>query len=106
MNMDANKKREDGLSDMARALGRKGGLARGRNLTSEKKSEIACHAATTRWARKKNGERLRRRLKHELISAARKKRPDERLNAFFNLSRNISLLSVSKKINGGLKIAR
>jgi hypothetical protein len=43
---------DDGKNKAAQELGRKGGAARAKSLTKEKRAEIARTAATTRW--KKN----------------------------------------------------
>ncbi len=43
---------DDGKDPNAKALGRKGGAARARNLTSEKRQEIARTAAQARWKEK------------------------------------------------------
>jgi hypothetical protein len=40
---------EQGKDPAAAALGRKGGKARAESMTSEKRSEIAKHAAQKRW---------------------------------------------------------
>ena len=90
---------------MAREFGRRGGLARAENLSAEKKSESAGFAAKIRWARKRKGDLLRRRLKQELLSDAKKKTAEERLSAYFNLSRDIAALSLSGKNNRSFKIA-
>ncbi|MDO9514161.1 MAG: hypothetical protein Q7J59_06105 [Elusimicrobiota bacterium] len=103
--MTANEKQGTDFSGIARLLGRRGGLARAKRMTPEKKSASAGHAAAIRWAREKNGKRLRLHLKQELISVAGQKTPEERLSAYFNLSRGIALLSIGAKIKGGLKIA-
>ncbi|MBA3052911.1 MAG: hypothetical protein ABII20_00745 [Candidatus Omnitrophota bacterium] len=104
--MTANEKQATDFSGIARLLGRRGGLARAKRMTPEKKSESAEHAAKIRWTREKNGALLRSRLKQELISAAKKKTAGVRLAAYFNLSRDIALLSLSGKNNRSLKIAR
>jgi len=40
---------EDGKSKAAVELGRKGGLARARNISKKRRTEIARHAAANRW---------------------------------------------------------
>ncbi len=40
---------DDGKDQNAKALGKKGGAARARSLSSEKRSEIASKAAASRW---------------------------------------------------------
>jgi general stress protein YciG len=40
------------LNEAARALGRKGGRRRAKNLTAEQRREIARKGAETRWAKK------------------------------------------------------
>ena len=42
---------DDGKDPAAKALGKKGGAARARALTPEKRAEIAKKAATTRWGK-------------------------------------------------------
>lgn len=42
---------EDGKDPAAKALGKKGGAARAKSLTSERKAEIAKKAAEKRWNR-------------------------------------------------------
>ena len=42
---------DDGKDPAAKALGKKGGAARARALTPEKRAEIAKQAATTRWGK-------------------------------------------------------
>jgi hypothetical protein len=42
---------EDGKGPNAAALGRKGGAARAKRLTSEQRAEIARQAALSRWKR-------------------------------------------------------
>jgi len=91
---------------MARELGRRGGLARAENLSTEKKSESAGFAAKIRWTRKRNGDKLRQRLKQELLSDVKKKTAEARLDAYFNLSRDIAVLALSGKNNRSFKIAR
>jgi len=49
----ANAKRKD---PHAVALGRKGGVARKRNLTAEQRSEIARKAVQARWKKAKKAE--------------------------------------------------
>ncbi len=44
---------EEERHDAAVTLGRKGGQSRAKNLSPEKRSEIAKKAAQTRWAKKK-----------------------------------------------------
>ncbi len=104
--MKTSKKIANDFSAMARELGRRGGLARAEKLSAEKKSESAGNAAKIRWARKRNGDKLRQRLKKELISDAKKKTPEERLNAYFNLSRDIAFLSLGGNNKRSFKIAR
>ncbi len=104
--MRANIKTANDFSAMARELGRKGGLARAKNLSAEKKSKSAGNAAKIRWARKRKGDLLRQRLKNELISDAKKKTEKERLSAYFNLSRDIASLSLNGKNNRSFTIAR
>jgi hypothetical protein len=43
---------EQGKDPAAAALGRKGGAARAKRTTAQKRSEIARKAATSRWTRK------------------------------------------------------
>ena len=43
---------DDGKDPAAKALGKKGGAARARNLTAERRAEIAKKAAASRWTRK------------------------------------------------------
>ncbi|MEA2081126.1 MAG: hypothetical protein U9O97_00065 [Elusimicrobiota bacterium] len=104
--MKTSAKRSNDFSAMARELGRKGGLARAKKLSPEKKSESAFFAAKIRWRRKRKGDKLRRQLKNELISTAKKKTGEERLDAYFNLSRGIAALSLSGKNSRSFKIAR
>jgi hypothetical protein len=42
---------DDGKDPAAKALGKKGGAARARSMTSERRSEIAKKAAEKRWAK-------------------------------------------------------
>ncbi|MGB7125838.1 MAG: RNA-binding protein [Methylovirgula sp.] len=42
---------DDGKDPAAKALGKKGGEARSRNLTPEKRKEIAAKAAKSRWSK-------------------------------------------------------
>src|SRR5271156_5453028 len=44
---------DDGKDPAAKALGRKGGAARAKRMTSERREEIARKAAVTRWRRRK-----------------------------------------------------
>jgi hypothetical protein len=44
---------DSGKDKAAQALGRKGGRARARSMTPERRAEIAKKAAATRWLRKK-----------------------------------------------------
>ncbi|MBU3955229.1 hypothetical protein KJ633_02075 [bacterium] len=104
--METHIKLSNNFSAIARALGSRGGHARAEKLSAEKKSESAGYAAKIRWTREKNGALLRNRLKQELISDAKKKTAGVRLAAYFNLSRDIALLSLSGKNNRSLKIAR
>ncbi|GEM_PF-2624576 len=104
--METHIKPNNNFSAIARALGSRGGHARAENLTDEEKSASARNAAKIRWTREKNGALLRNRLKQELISDAKKKTAGVRLAAYFNLSRDIALLSLSGKNNRSLKIAR
>ena len=46
---EAGEVKDDGKDPAAKALGAKGGKARARNLTSQRRKEIATKAATTRW---------------------------------------------------------
>lgn len=50
------------LSDIAKQLGQKGGLARSKNLSTAEKKEIAFLAAQTRWLSAKAADRLMRNL--------------------------------------------
>jgi hypothetical protein len=43
---------DDGKDKAAQSLGRRGGEARARNLSSRRKAEIAKMAATARWSKK------------------------------------------------------
>lgn len=43
---------DDGKDKAAQALGRKGGAARAKSLTKERRAEIAREAASTRWKRR------------------------------------------------------
>jgi hypothetical protein len=43
---------DDGKDPAAKALGKKGGAARARSMTPERRAEIAKAAATTRWGGK------------------------------------------------------
>lgn len=54
---------EDGKNKAAVELGRKGGEARARSLSSRKKAEIASNAANTRWVKKRQGRTGRGRAK-------------------------------------------
>lgn len=40
---------DDGKDPAAKALGRKGGTARAKSMTPERRAEIAKHAAAKRW---------------------------------------------------------
>ena len=42
---------DDGKDPAAKALGRKGGAARAKSMTPERRAEIARKAAATRWGR-------------------------------------------------------
>ena len=81
------------FSKMARILGKRGGLERARNMTAKEKTESARNAVRIRWMieRKRNG--LRHRDRRELILTAKGKTMEDRLTAFFVLSRSIALLS-------------
>jgi hypothetical protein len=41
---------DDGKDPAAKALGKKGGVARARNMTPERRAEIAKKAASKRWS--------------------------------------------------------
>ena len=43
---------DDGKDPAAKALGKKGGVARAASMTPERKAEIAKNAAAARWAKK------------------------------------------------------
>ncbi len=43
---------EEGKDPAAAALGRKGGAARAKSMSAEKRTEIASKAAKSRWAKK------------------------------------------------------
>lgn len=43
---------DDGKDKAAQALGKKGGAARAKSMTPERRAEIAKKAASTRWAKK------------------------------------------------------
>jgi len=45
---------DDGKDPAAKALGAKGGRARARNLSQERRSEIARNAANARWRRQRD----------------------------------------------------
>lgn len=45
---------DDGKDPAAKALGRKGGAARAKAMTPERRAEIAKQAAAKRWGTKKN----------------------------------------------------
>jgi hypothetical protein len=45
---------DDGKDPAAKALGRKGGAARAKAMTPERRAEIAKKAAAKRWGTKKN----------------------------------------------------
>ena len=47
---------DDGKDKAAVELGRKGGKARAKNLTSKQRSEIAKKAAKVRWGSRKNSQ--------------------------------------------------
>ena len=83
--------------ELARILGSRGGLARAGNMSAEKRAASARKAARIRWARKKNGDRLRQQIRQELILPAKRKTMEERLNAYFVLSRDIASLSLEEK---------
>ncbi len=42
---------DDGKDPAAKALGKKGGVARAKNMTPERRAEIAKRAASSRWRR-------------------------------------------------------
>jgi hypothetical protein len=42
---------DDGKDPAAKALGKKGGAARAKNMTSERRAEIAKKAAAKRWGK-------------------------------------------------------
>lgn len=42
---------DDGKDPAAKALGKKGGVARAENMTPERRAEIAKRAASSRWRR-------------------------------------------------------
>ncbi len=44
---------DDGKDPAAKALGKKGGAARAKSMTPERRAEIAKKAATERWATRK-----------------------------------------------------
>ena len=43
---------DDGKDKAAQALGKKGGVARAKSMTPERRAEIARKAASTRWSKK------------------------------------------------------
>jgi len=43
---------DDGKDPAAKALGKKGGAARAKSMTPERRAEIARNAASTRWSKK------------------------------------------------------
>ena len=45
---------DDGKDPAAKALGKKGGAARAKSMTPERRAEIAKNAATKRWCRDKS----------------------------------------------------
>jgi hypothetical protein len=45
---------DDGKDPAAKALGRKGGVARAKSMTPERRAEIAEKAARERWRKQKN----------------------------------------------------
>lgn len=47
---------EPDTSDVAAAMGRKGGAARAKALTKARRKEIASEAANARWAKVRNGK--------------------------------------------------
>lgn len=53
---DADAIRDDGKDSAAKALGKKGGIARAKKLTAKRRSEIASKAAMSRWNNVKKEE--------------------------------------------------